>query len=127
MTSRMPRSAAGGSRASAAKTARSAQPGLGHLAAQHHHLTPQHQDLHIVGRLTAAQQEQPARHPDHDQIQQTDRYERRSCPNSPTTPNHSSQGLRHVLKQYRLAARSGTGPLHQQQGGVIAKAAGLMV
>jgi len=33
------------------------RPGLGHLAAEHHHLMPQHHDLRVLGRLAAAQQE----------------------------------------------------------------------
>src|SRR6266516_7276372 len=35
--------------------------GPGHLAAEHHHLLAQHQDLRVLGRLTAAQQDQPAK------------------------------------------------------------------
>jgi hypothetical protein len=57
------------------------------LAAQHHHFVTQDHDLRVLGRLATAQQDQPAEHPDHDQIQQTDRHEARSCPNPSTTPN----------------------------------------
>jgi Cysteine-rich secretory protein family len=72
-----------------------------HLMAQHHHLMAQHQDLRVLGRLAAAQQDQPAEHPDRDQVQQTDRHERRACPTWPPTTNRSSAALRRVLEQLR--------------------------
>ena len=90
VTSRPPRSAVGSTRARAARIARSAQSGPGHLPAQHHHLMPQHQDLRIPRRPATAQQDQPAEHPHHHQIQQTDRHEPRSCPIRPPRPNRSS-------------------------------------
>jgi hypothetical protein len=76
VTSRLPRSAAGSSRAGAARIARSAQSGVrpGHLAAEHRHLATQHYDLRILRGLAAAQQNQPAEHPDRDQVQQTNRH-----------------------------------------------------
>ncbi len=40
-------------------------------------MTQEH-DLRVLGRA-AAEQEQPAECPDHDQVQQTDRHELRSC------------------------------------------------
>ena len=79
------------------------RPRPGHLPAQHHHLMAQHQDLRVLRCLAAAQQDQPARHPDHDQIQQTDRHEPRSCLSPSAEPNRSSQALYRVLKRYRLA------------------------
>jgi hypothetical protein len=48
----------------------------GHLAAENHDLMAQHQDLRILGRLAPAQQDQPAEHADHEQVQQTDRHKR---------------------------------------------------
>jgi hypothetical protein len=39
-----------------------------------------HHDLGILGCLAAAQQEQPPRDPDHDQVQEAKRHEPRSCP-----------------------------------------------
>jgi hypothetical protein len=41
------------------------------LAAQHRHLTPQYEDFHFFEGIAAGQQDQPAHHPDEDQIQQT--------------------------------------------------------
>jgi hypothetical protein len=56
---RWARSTAGSNRASAARTARSAQSGLGRadLAPEHRDLMTQHHDLRILGRLAATQQE----------------------------------------------------------------------
>jgi hypothetical protein len=78
------------------------------LTAQHHDLMPQQNDLRVLGRLAAAQQEQPAEDPDQDQIQQTDRHELRSCPNPPTPPNSSSQTLHRILKRYRVRVLGAT-------------------
>jgi len=72
----------------------------GHLAAEHHHLMSQHHDPRVLGRLAAPQQDQPAKDPDHDQVQETDRHEPRSCLNLPTAPNRSSETLHRVLKRY---------------------------
>jgi hypothetical protein len=58
------------------------RPGQGHLAAEHHDFVTRHLDLRVLGRLAAAQQNQPAKDADHDQVQQT------PC---------------RVLKRYRLA------------------------
>jgi hypothetical protein len=46
------------------------------LTLQHRHLMPEHHDLDVLGRLTTAEQHQPAEHPNHDQIQQTNRHNR---------------------------------------------------
>jgi hypothetical protein len=67
------------------------RPGPGDLAAQRHHLVPQRHDLYVLGRLASAQQDQPAGHPDHDQVQQTERHRPRSCLNSLTDTNRSSK------------------------------------
>jgi Resolvase, N terminal domain len=71
-------------------------------------LTPQHRDfvaedhdLRILGTLAAAQQHQPAKDPDHDQVEQAKGHKPRSCRNEPIRPNRSSQHLRRVLKRYR--------------------------
>jgi len=69
------------------------RPGPGHLAAERHHLMPQHKDFRVFGRLAATQQDQPAEHPDHDQVHQTDRHEPRSCLNPPIPPNRTHGGL----------------------------------
>ena len=45
------------------------------LAAQHHHLMTQHYDLGVLGRLAAAQRDQPAEDRDQDQVQRTERPE----------------------------------------------------
>jgi hypothetical protein len=49
-----------------------------------------------------AQQDQPAEHPDHEQEQQTDRHEPRSCLNPPNPPNRRSRAMYRVLKRYRV-------------------------
>lgn len=56
------RSLAGRSRISEARTARSSQSGLGPRTgtAQHRHLTPQHQQLNVLGNWRAAKQGKPA-------------------------------------------------------------------
>jgi hypothetical protein len=73
-----------------------------HLAAEHHNLMTQDHDLRVLARLATAQQDQPAEHPDHDHVQQTDRHRPRSCLNSPPTPNGSSKPMRRVLKRYTV-------------------------
>src|SRR5258708_9925861 len=40
----------------------------------------EHYDLRILGRLATAEQQQPAKDPDHDQVKQANRHEPRSCP-----------------------------------------------
>ena len=62
----------------------------GDLTAQHHDLVTQHHDLGVLGRLTAAQQDQPADDPDRDQVQQADKHKPRSCRNLSTRPNRRS-------------------------------------
>ena len=76
----------------------------GHLTAQHHHLMTQRDDLRVLGRITAAQQDQPAKDPDHRQVQQTNGYEARSCPITLIPPNRRSQALYRVLNRYTLQA-----------------------
>src|SRR6476661_5927530 len=79
--------------------------GPAHLTAQHHHFMAQHQDLRVLRGLALAQQDQPAEHPAHDQIQQTDRHEPRSCLTPPTPANRSSTAARRVLKRYKVSRR----------------------
>ena len=84
----------GRSRARADRRARSDQwAGWAELAAKHHDLVAQDQDLRVLGRLSAAQQDQPAEDPGHDQVQQTGRHEPRSCPNPPATAKSQVNGL----------------------------------
>ena len=54
------------------------RPRAGDLSAQHRHLMPQHEDLRVLGSVTARQQRQPAEYPDHEQIDKTDQHERRA-------------------------------------------------
>jgi hypothetical protein len=61
----------------------------------------EHDNLRVLGRLAAAQQQQPAKDPDHDQVKKAERHKPRSCPNIVTRPNRRSQYLRRVLKRYR--------------------------
>jgi hypothetical protein len=74
----------------------------GDLAPEHHHLVAQHHDLRVLGGLVAAQHDQPAEDPDHDQVQETDRHEPRSCPNSPIRANRRSPPLQRVLERYSV-------------------------
>jgi hypothetical protein len=78
-----------------------ARPRAGDLTAEHHHLMTQDHDLHLLGRLAAAQQDQPPEEPNRDQVQQADRHQPRSCPSQPILPNRSSRTMHRVLKQYR--------------------------
>src|SRR5215472_4362016 len=59
----------------------------------------EHHDFRILGCLVAAQQEQPAKYPDHDQVEETRRHKSRSCPNSASgqTAGHDPCP---VLKRY---------------------------
>ena len=77
---------------------------LGDLTAEHHHLVTQHHDLRVLGRLTSAQQAQPAEDPDRDQVQQTDKHKPRSCPNPSTRPSRRPQPMRRVLERYTSKA-----------------------
>jgi len=72
------------------------------LTPQHRDLVPEHDDVRVLGRLAAAQQEKPGKDPDHDQIEEAKRHEPRSCPNMVIRPNCRSQRLRRVLKRYTI-------------------------
>jgi len=48
------------------------------LPTQHRDLEPQHQDLRVLGGVTARQERQPAEHADHEQVDEADKHERRS-------------------------------------------------
>lgn len=68
-----------------------------------------------VGRnrhaMAPAQQDQPAKDPDHEQVQQTDRHEPRSCLNSRIPAKSQVTGHVLVLNRYRrLSARSRSAP-----------------
>ena len=102
LTSRWARSAAGSSRASAARTARSAQSG--DLTPQHRDLMTEHHDLRILDASLRPSSHQPAKDPDHDQVEQAKGHKPRSCRNQLVRPIRRSQYLRRVLKRYRLLA-----------------------
>jgi hypothetical protein len=53
-----------------------ARPRAGDLAPQHRDLVPEDQDLDILDSITPRQQYQPAEHPDHEQVDETDKHER---------------------------------------------------
>jgi hypothetical protein len=57
------------------------RPGLGDLTAEYRDLMTERHDLGVLGCLTAAQQYQPAEDPDHDQVEQPNAHEPRSCRN----------------------------------------------
>jgi hypothetical protein len=77
----------------------------GDLTPEHRDLMAEHHDLRIPGRLAAAEQHQPAKDPDHDQVEQAKGHKPRSCRNRLIRPNHRSQHLRRVLKRYRRVKR----------------------
>ncbi len=49
--------------------------GPGDLTPEHRDLMTEHHDLRMLGRLAAAEQHQPAKDPDHDQVEQSKRHE----------------------------------------------------
>ena len=72
-------------------------------------LTPEHRDLmterhelRVFGRLAAAEQQQPAKDPNRDQVEQATGHKPRSCRNRLIRPNRRSQHLRRILKRYSL-------------------------
>ncbi len=77
--------------------------GPGDLTAEHRDFVTENYDLGVLGSLAAAQQHQPAKDPDHDQVEQTKEHEPRSCRNQLIGPNTSSQHPQRVLKRYRAA------------------------
>jgi hypothetical protein len=66
-------------------------PGTGDLAAQDGDFMAEHHDLSVLGRLAAAQQEQPAKDPDDGEIHQSDRHSPRSCLIAVSAPNRRSR------------------------------------
>jgi hypothetical protein len=48
------------------------EPGPGMGAAQHSDLVPQHEQLGVLGRRRAAEQDQPAAEPDEDEVEQAE-------------------------------------------------------
>ena len=52
---------------------------LSDLTPEHRDLMTEHQDLRVLGCLAAAQQHKPAEDLDHDQVEQPDSHDRRSC------------------------------------------------
>jgi hypothetical protein len=45
-----------------------------YLTPQHRDLMPESQDLRLLGSIAAGQQRQPAEHPHHEQVDQTDEH-----------------------------------------------------
>jgi hypothetical protein len=58
-------------------------------------------DLHVLGCLAAAQQDQAAEHPGHEQVQQPDRHKPRSFPIYLPSANPGSGTMRRVMDRYR--------------------------
>jgi len=50
----------------------------GYLSAQDSDLMAQHEDLRVLSGITARQEHQPAKHPHHEQVDETDEHERRA-------------------------------------------------
>jgi hypothetical protein len=78
------------------------RPGPGYLTVRHHHLVTKHQDLRVLRRLAPAQQDQPAEHPDHDQV-----------------PRLSL--LRRVLRRYRPSGSKNRHPATRHDMGKTAR------
>jgi hypothetical protein len=55
------------------RAVRPVQPGLRTSTAKHRDLVPQYQQLDVLGRRRAAEQDQPAAEPDEDQVEQAKR------------------------------------------------------
>ena len=48
------------------------------LTSQYRDLVPEDQDLHVLGGVAPGQEHQPAEHPDHEQVDETNEHERRA-------------------------------------------------
>ena len=88
------------------------------LAPQHRDLVTENHNLRVLGRLAPAQQHQPAKDPDHDQIEQPDAHEPRYCPDLTIWPNRRSHPTRQVLKRTGFRQLSDEAPprLSKQPG-----------
>jgi hypothetical protein len=53
-------------------------PRVRYLTPQHRDLMPEDQDLHVLDGVASHQQSQPAEHPDHEEIDQTNEHESRA-------------------------------------------------
>jgi hypothetical protein len=71
------------------------------LTPQHSDPMTEHHDLRILGRLAAAEQHQPAKDPNDDEVEQAKGHKPRSCRNQPIRPSRRSPRLRRVLNRYR--------------------------
>ena len=83
--------------------------GPGDLAPQHRDFMTHHHDLRVLGRLAAAQKQQPGEDPDHDQVEEAKIHKPRSWPNLVIRPNRGSQLPRRVLTRYRASNSAGQG------------------
>jgi hypothetical protein len=54
------------------------RPWAGDLPPHDRNLVPEHQDLRVLGGVTSRQEHQPAEHPDHEQVDETNEHERRA-------------------------------------------------
>ena len=54
------------------------RPRTGDLPPQDRDLVPQHEDLRILGSVIPGKEHQPAEHPDHEQVDETDLHDRRA-------------------------------------------------
>src|ERR1022692_367919 len=86
----------------------------------------EHHDLRILGRLAAAEQHQPAKDPNDDEVEQAKGRKSRSCRNQPIRLSRRSPRLRRVLNRYRhrirgVAGRNGRHrrPLLRQVGQIL--------
>jgi hypothetical protein len=88
--------------------AMAAQPGgqqPGDLAAQDSDFMAEHHDLGVLGRLAAAQHEQPAKDAGYDEIQESDQHSPRSCLIAVSGPNRRSRPPHRVLERYTCELR----------------------
>jgi hypothetical protein len=79
----------------------------------------QRYDLRVLGRIAPAQQDQPAKDPDHKQVQQTNRHEAQSCPIPLILPNRRSQAVYRVVNRYTPPPAIGRGTGHLQSAAAL--------
>src|SRR5258708_32660232 len=72
------------------------------LTPDHRDLMTEHHDLRAFGRLAAAEQHQPAKDANRDQVEQAKGHKPRSCRNRLIRPKRRSRHLQRILKRYTV-------------------------
>ena len=78
------------------------RPRAGDCRRKHRDVMAQHEDLRVLRGVAARQQHQPAEHPDHEQVDETDKHERRA--QTGRSARHAGFGTAHGIL---LAAMDG--------------------